>query len=232
MAYKWILFDADNTIFDFHASSEIAFHMSFKEHNFNSTDEHYDFFNEINLHYWGAYDRNEISHEEIKRIRFEKLFEKIGFNGVDPLAFNSLYFRKLVEYPRFMNKALELLKELKGKYKLGIITNGMEEVQRPRLHASGIFDLFEIVIISGEIGYSKPNRAFFSYAYQKMQEVNKGEVLVVGDNLLADIKGGQDFGFKTAWFNAFGITNETGIRADYYLKELSQLRNVLKPEIE
>jgi len=199
--YDWILFDADNTLFDFHASSEIAFHKSFEKHGIKSNDGFYQKFNEINYETWKAYDENKLSHEEIKELRFKKLFTHFAIKGIDPLEFNALYFQNLVHYVRYVDGALELLDKLEGKVKMAIITNGMKEVQRPRLIESGLIDRFHLVVVSGEISLSKPNKDFFQYAFDKMACPSKNRVLVVGDNIVADIKGGNEFGFHTAWFN-------------------------------
>ena len=80
----------------------------------------------------------------------------------------------------------------------------MKEVQRPRLEASEIHTYFKAVVVSGEIGHSKPNHSYFEYVYDKLGQPNKDKVLVVGDNLIADIQGGKNDGFKTAWYNPSG----------------------------
>lgn len=227
MKFNWILFDADNTIFDFHASSEIAFHKSFQKHGIQSTAESYKLFKKINLATWKAFDENKISHEAIKEYRFSKLFEEIRVNGIDPMEFNTLYFKKLVENIRYVEGAKEILSYLKGKVKLAIITNGMKEVQRPRLESSEIYDFFELIIVSGEIGFSKPNHSFFQYVYDEMDDCEKEKVLVVGDNLFADIKGGNDFGFKTAWFNPDLFERKDGIVPNYELINLNEIKNIL-----
>jgi len=227
LKYKWVLFDADNTLFDFHASSEIAFHQSFKHHGIESDDNIYNSFREINLRTWKAYDENKLSHEEIKRVRFQSLFDQHGIRGIDPLDFNSLYFERLVHNARYVEWALELLDLLDGKVRLAIITNGMKEVQRPRLLYCGLMDRFDLVVISGEIGLSKPNRSFFQYVFERMDFPDKKEVLVVGDNIFADIKGGNDFGFDTAWFNPHLTANQNGIEADFEIASLKELKTII-----
>lgn len=227
LKYDWILFDADNTIFDFHASSEIAFHNSFAGKGIHAEDEWYKIFLRINLETWKAYDENKLTHEEIKKIRFSRLFEQIEINHLDPLEFNAIYFRNLVENPKYVPGAIALLDHLTGKVKLGLITNGMKEVQRPRLVGSGMIRYFDMLAISGEIGHSKPNHSFFEFVHNKIGWVSKGNVLVVGDNLVADIKGGNEYGFDTAWYNPAGIPVNNGVRPDYEIAAMPDLISVL-----
>jgi len=225
--YDWVLFDADNTIFDFHASSEIAFHKSFEHHGISSGKELYKSFKRINLAAWRAFDENRMSHHDIKEYRFSTLFQQYEYKELDPLEFNALYFRNLVDNIRYIDGAVSVLKNLSECTKLAIITNGMKEVQRPRLEASDIHDLFDLIVVSGEIGFSKPNHAFFKYVFDRIDGHDKSRVLVVGDNLLADVKGGLDFGFKTAWYNPYGITKENGIIPDFEIEYLDQIMGIV-----
>jgi YjjG family noncanonical pyrimidine nucleotidase len=225
--YDWVLFDADNTLFDFHASSEIAFHKSFGRHGMTVDNWSYERFRHYNLEAWKAFDENRMDHEEIKVFRFGHLFREMGIDHLDPLEFNALYFRQLVENIRYVSGAPEVLEELAGKLRLGLITNGMKEVQRPRLEASSIRHLFEVVVVSGEIGHSKPTSSYFDYVYERIGLPEKERVLVVGDNLYADIQGGRDFGFRTVWFNPAGVPGNNGVTPDYEIRSLQELRQLV-----
>ena len=48
---------------------------------------------------------------------------------------------------------------------------------------------------------SKPNAGFFDITFDRIGNPPKEEVLIIGDNLISDIKGGYDFGIDTCWFN-------------------------------
>lgn len=228
--FDWILFDADNTLFDFHASSKIAFHNSFQHHGMPSNQEQYDRFRHFNMIAWKAFDENRMDHKDIKSFRFTRLFEEMGISELDPLAFNALYFRQLVENIRYVEGAREILSYLSDKVKIGLITNGMKEVQRPRLMASDIHYHFDMVVVSGEIGYSKPNSSYFEHVYMEMGEPQKERVLVVGDNIIADIKGGKSFGYKTAWFNPFGAENQNGVEPDFEISKLDEIREIVNSD--
>jgi 2-haloacid dehalogenase len=227
MQFEWILFDADNTIFDFHASSEIAFHKSFEKHGIKSNEEVYAIFRKLNAIAWKAFDENRMTHEEIKSYRFSALFREMGITDLDPLEFNALYFSLLVQNIRYEKGARNLLAQIEGYCKMAIITNGMKEVQRPRLENSEIHSYFDRIFVSGEIGFSKPNPAYFDHVYTALGDVAKEKVLVVGDNIIADIKGGADFGFKTAWYNPHQLENTNGVIPDFEIEALSALKEII-----
>src|SRR5690606_6102209 len=111
--------------------------------------------------------------------------------------------------------ARELLEQLYGKVRLGIITNGLTEVQRPRLESTGIAALCQVIVVSGEINLMKPQHAFFDHTHTLMGRPDKKAVLVVGDSLTADIAGGRDYGFQTCWYNPGQVLHDTGIRPDF-----------------
>ena len=60
-----------------------------------------------------------------------------------------------------------------------------------------------------------------------MEEPDKHRVLVVGDSLNADIRGGRDFGFQTCWYNPEGIASTNGITPDHVLSRLGDLPELL-----
>ena len=227
MQYDWILFDADNTLFDFHASSELAFFEAFRLNALEVGPEHYEAFRQINLETWQAFDENKLDHEQIKEIRFSRLFEAFGIEGLEPLRFNAEYFDQLVRHTRYVPGAKELLDQLEGRLRMGVITNGMKEVQRPRLESSGLIHRFDLIVISGEIGHSKPNPAFFQFAADRMNYDAPDRVLVVGDNLYADIRGGNEFGFHTAWFNPDRLPLENGIEPNHEINALHEIMAIV-----
>jgi putative hydrolase of the HAD superfamily len=84
---------------------------------------------------------------------------------------------------------------------MGILTNGLKEAQRPRLLKTGISHFFDYIIVSDEIGISKPNQEIFELAKLTLGNIPSENILLVGDNPFSDIEGAQKFGFKTIWFN-------------------------------
>lgn len=76
--------------------------------------------------------------------------------------------------------------------KLGVISNWDDRL-RPLLHALGLADQFDVIVISCEVGVSKPERAIFETAVQQLG-VPAQDVLHVGDNFDMDVAGANAAG--------------------------------------
>lgn len=123
--------------------------------------------------------------------------------------------------------AREALDALRARYRLGMITNGLPDVQWEKINRTGIAPLFEAIIVSGEVGYGKPDLRIYQDAMSRLQ-VAPGECLMVGDNLLKDVLAPQELGIRGVW-----ITMERGLppgSADPWLSvpSLAELPEALK----
>ena len=76
--------------------------------------------------------------------------------------------------------AVSLLDSLKGKVKLGIITNGFTALQQIRLERTGLRDHFDALVISEEVGVPKPDPRIFDYALAQAGNPDRDRVLMVG----------------------------------------------------
>jgi putative hydrolase of the HAD superfamily len=112
-----------------------------------------------------------------------------------------LYLANLAQGTYLLDGAEEVVQALHGQVGLLVITNGLKEVQRPRLANSAIAAYIDAVVISDEVGFSKPDPRIFDIAFQKMDHPAKEEVLMVGDSLTSDMPGGIAYGIDTCWYN-------------------------------
>lgn len=227
MHYEWILFDADHTLFDFDRSAKQSLQATLQEFGHPHKNGTFEIYDKINKSYWRAFERGNLTREELKYKRFQHFFAEIGVED-DPVRFHDAYLSKLPQFPYFLNHAMAILRRVKSSaYHMGVITNGLKEVQRPRLVSAQILDYFDIVVISGEIGHAKPSTAYFQYAYDAMDRPVREKVLVVGDSLHSDIKGGNDFGFQTCWYNPNGAIPNEDVRPDFQIQSLKALEAML-----
>lgn len=227
MKYQWILFDADNTLFDFTYSQRMALMETCLSFSVPYNSDIFSKFVEVNNVIWQAYDENKITHEEIKLERFRRLFEITNTSNVSLKDFNIFYIDKLIEHSKLIEGTEEFLYKIFGKVKIAIITNGMKEVQRPRFENWTLNSNIDQIFISGEIGYSKPNKEYFELVHQKTGNHSKADYLVVGDNILADIKGGKDYGFDTCWLNSTINKNGYSHYADFNIKSINELCEII-----
>lgn len=83
---------------------------------------------------------------------------------------------------------------------LGLITNGSSLSQRGKLASTGIARWFDFVVVSGEVGWTKPDARIFEHALS-LQPQDRSRCLYVGDSLKHDIAGAAGVGLPAAWIN-------------------------------
>lgn len=109
-----------------------------------------------------------------------------------------------------------------------MITNGISDVQHARIKGSPLSEVFEAVIVSEETGYQKPETGIFDYAFAKLNLSDERKVLIVGDSLTSDIRGGNNYGIDTCWFNPLGKPGDPEIVPTYEIRSLDELVEIVK----
>ncbi len=119
--------------------------------------------------------------------------------------------------------SLETLKTLKERgYLLGLISDGNAEPQRRKIQRTNIEDLFDVIVIGGECGYSKPAREAFELCLKQLG-VRAEEAVHVGDIWSKDVYGALQAGMKAVW-----MTPDAKKRHRYTdVPEISQISELL-----
>src|SRR5699024_4937997 len=231
MKYEIILFDVDDTLFDFGISEKEALTKAFLEFDLPSglTNYHASY-KKISKALWQALEQGNISVTELGVERFRRLFLKHNLK-IDAELFNRVYLGYLGKEVHLIQGAEEVCHHLRN-HRLAIITNGFKEVQTTRIGSSPLSDIFEQVIISEDAGTQKPEKGIFDYAFSKLQITNKDNVLIVGNSLTSDIQGGVNYGIDTCWFNRHHKENNTNVKPTYEISELTDLMQILSEETD
>jgi 2-haloacid dehalogenase len=145
---------------------------------------------------------------------------------VNPDTINRYYLNLLAQQIVEITGARQLLNHSCQRFKLALVTNGFAEVQHPRIDRSGLKMYFEHIVISEEIGANKPATAFFDYTFSLLGQPHPQEVMIIGDSLSSDIRGGSDYGIKTCWYNPKNLKNEGVPRPDYMVNSLHHIPNL------
>ena len=104
-------------------------------------------------------------------------------------------------------------------------------VQEARIRDSGIERYMDGVYISEKVGAAKPSAKLFEHVLKDLGITNRSRVLMVGDDLLADIKGGQNAGLDTCWFNLKNEENKSNIHPKFEIGSYENLyKIVMEPE--
>ena len=221
-----VLFDLDDTLFDFHKAEKIALTKTLVHFGIDPTEETLALYSTINAAHWKRLELGEISREEVKVGRYRELFKTIGVE-CDPVKATAYYESMLAIGHYFMPGAPELLEELYGKYRLYIVSNGTAKVQEGRIGSSGIAKYMDGIFISQILGANKPDKQFFDICFAEIPDFSLSETVIIGESLSSDIKGGINAGITTVWFNPKGIENDNDIKPDYTIKELSEVPGLL-----
>lgn len=227
MKYKVILFDADETLFDFKKSEEVALKGAMTELGFDYDEEHHlKEYIKINTAIWREFEEGKISQKKLKVERFKRFLDHLKLH-FDEFEFSKVYMNHLANASILYPDATKLIEELHPNYKLIIITNGLTDVQETRIGKSTIAHYFSHIVISESVGVSKPSPEIFELALQKIDSIDKTQVLMVGDSLSSDIQGGINFGIDTCWYNPNAIENTTKIKPTYEIRRLDQLPSMI-----
>ncbi|HAR85366.1 MAG TPA: noncanonical pyrimidine nucleotidase, YjjG family [Clostridium sp.] len=228
MNYEVIIFDADETLFDFKKSERYALKNTMIEFGIDYDENyHLKVYKGINTLIWKEFENGLIIQRDLNIERFKRLLSKLNIK-FDEVKFAKSYVKHLSCASFLYDDSMALIESLHKYYRLIIITNGLKDVQDNRIRKSVIGKYFEDVVISDEIEVSKPDPKIFQHALKNINHTDKTKVLMVGDSLTSDIQGGIRFGIDTCWFNSNKIINKSAINPTYEISNLMELKSIVE----
>ena len=196
---KTILWDVDRTLLDFDAAERAAIHSLFVE-----------------------FGLGECSDEQVARY-----FAEEGIDVSLAPQFNDAYQLRLGDTIVYRDDSYEIVKSLRGKVRQCVVSNGTVVAQTKKLTRSGLGALMDGVFLSEQLGAEKPKKEFFDQVFAAIGPVEKGETMIVGDSLTSDIRGGDNAGIVTCWYNPEGIKAPEGYRIDHEIRDLHEVYGLL-----
>jgi FMN phosphatase YigB (HAD superfamily) len=118
------------------------------------------------------------------------------------------------------------LRSLSGRFLLGLVTNGIDRVQRSRLRASGLDRLFGAVVTSEGCGFTKPDPRIVQVALRALR-VRPEEALFVGDDPTADGGAARGALVPFLWLDRGGALPKGVPRPRQSIRTLGELRERL-----
>lgn len=226
--YDVILWDMDGTLLDFLAAEKNAIRSCFEKFQLGEcSDDMLSRYSAINKRYWEMLERQELTKQEVLEGRFREFFSKEGLPVFMAEAFNAEYQIRLGDTVVYRDDSLELVRVLKSEVKQYIVTNGTKIAQDRKLKLSHFGKLMDGVFISDEIGIEKPLTGFFDKVFEQLGDVPRERVLIVGDSLTSDMRGGNNAKIKCCWYNPSGEKRPGDIRIDYDISNLQEIRGIL-----
>ena len=238
--YPYLLFDADNTLFDFDEANVHAFRAVCDAFGLPFSQTLFDRFEIINNATWERCDRGELTKDEtgIERVRaffaaetlriqFREMSEELGLE-LDIEGCNRVRLEVLGRSTALVPHALEVVRELKKTHRVYLITNAVESVQRGRLGRSALAPLIEEAFISETAGAAKPSVEYFDYVFAHIDGITRENCLVIGDSLTSDIQGANNYGLACCWFNPKKAPKPESLRVDYEIRDLRELYGIVQ----
>ena len=139
-----------------------------------------------------------------------------------------------LEFNKLIFKIKDEIQILSTKYKLGIAANQVKAC-RSVLEELGILKYFDIVGISDEMKYQKPDLAFFNEILSK-KEIRPQTAIMIGDRIDNDIVPAKAIGMRTIWVNwdikNKGYVPQTDYQMQYFQSQLRASSQGVRPANE
>jgi putative hydrolase of the HAD superfamily len=226
---KVVIFDIDGTLVDHLGAQRTALtrlHETLEEAKRVSFDEFAATWQRETERYMEQYLAGKITFIQQRLLRVKAVFDFLGEWVTDERAM--IVFRTyLAAYEgswQLYDDVLPCLDSF-GEYRLAVISNGDSGQQRRKLARMGIASRFESVVVSGDLGVSKPHPGVFERSLHELG-VPAGEAIYVGDNLEADALGAQEVGMWAIWLARDGRKDIVGLSVPV-VESLLQVRDIL-----
>jgi putative hydrolase of the HAD superfamily len=147
---------------------------------------------------WAAFRRGEVTQPALARERFRRLLREVGGDARRASRLGETYLDRLSRHGDRLPGCRPVLRQLKKRYRLGVVTNGIDRVQRSRLAASGLTPLFDAVVTSQSCGYAKPDPRILHVALKALG-IAPRHALYVGDDPATDGAAARAAGVRFVW---------------------------------
>ena len=226
---SFIFFDLDDTLIDHKKAQDRALVDVWTQYPQLQQIEPLEFAAEYgasNHRLWEAYRNSTVTQRELRRLRFEETFQRLGISSLDWREVDKVYMDCYSRHWDWIPDARKAFVQISEHYPVGIMTNGFTFVQKKKFEYFSLNRYTRHLIISEEVGHLKPDRRIFDFA-ARQTGCKPAELLYVGDSYASDVTGGSSSGWKTAWFNRGGMQPEQNL-AHFTFSEFQQLLGVLQ----
>ena len=202
MNIKALIFDLDNTLYNYDAAHEAAFGvlrgyarktLELSEPDFRAVYDNV--MDEQITRSGGAY-----AAIHNRMIRFQMILERIGKPILYAPEMSDLYWDAFLNACVPVPGVRETLEALREKYAIGVGTNMTADYQFRKLQKLGLLNLIDFMASSEEVGAEKPEKRLFDECAKKAR-CAASECVFVGDSLSHDVRGATNAGMRAVWIS-------------------------------
>ena len=223
---KILLFDADGTLFDFHAAEAHALDVLMDFSGIKDKPYALSIYHRINTALWKQIEEGTMTQSRLKIQRFEEFAKEMNLTlKAETLA--EVFMQTLSSGTQLIDYAYETLEKLHKNYDCHIITDGISRIQKGRMSKSELKPFIKEYFISEEMGVSKPDPKYFDIVKEKIKPDHDDMLIVIGDSLSSDIQGAINSNLKCIWYNP-NHHPHPDYPIDAIIDDLRQLPEIIK----
>ncbi|MYN70588.1 HAD-IA family hydrolase [Streptococcus suis] len=228
---KALIFDVDDTLYDQIQPFERALkrHLAVLDEQLSPL---YLSFRQYADEVFEAASTGKMSLQESHVYRMKHALADFGYQVSDATALaiqiDYDYFQGQIELGPIFPEIFSWCKE--HGIAIGMITNGPYRHQLRKIRTMGLFDWFEPenILISGQIGITKPNPAIFHLMEERLG-MSGEDVYYLGDSFENDVVGAKAVNWKAIWFNhRHRPLSTSSVTADFIISEWEELVPTIK----
>ena len=223
MKYRYLLVDNDNTLMDFSAAEHAALKETLQAYHLPDDEETLSTYVRLNEALWRALERGETTLDALKPERYRQLLAYLHADTSMAAEMSKCYEAKLGTHADLMPDAMTFMQAVHGKMKIALVSNGISAIQRGRLSRCPYTELLDAVIISEEVGASKPDAAVTDAALRALQCEDKSQAVFLGDSLTADVGAAKNAEIDSIWISLHGKTSDLPTYTVHNLMEAKDL---------
>ncbi|MFC4127669.1 HAD family hydrolase [Nocardia rhizosphaerae] len=229
MPIRGVLFDVDDTLFDYSASDAAGLLAQLRQDDllarFPDPAAAVELWHGITESEYPRFVRGELSFTGQRLARARAFLSRVWCTApadipdAEALAwFDAYSAHRRAAWAAFPDAA-PLLETLAPAFRLGIVSNAAVPPQRRKLEAVGLLSYFgDRLVCSEEHGAGKPDASIF-HAGCALLELDPGEVAYVGDRYTVDALGAHDAGLHACWLDRGNLRGRTDIRPGVHVIE-------------
>ena len=224
-----VLFDLDHTLFDTEKTERHALREVARAVEVRLGPKAVASYREVNTHVWGEYRAGRITSKELRVLRFHLWLERMDRDPAHARRLAPLYLDVFSSRGDLIAGAAAAVRGISRMgFRLGVVTNGIDRVQRRRLKASDLMDSFPVVVTSERAGFTKPDPRIMEIALKRLR-LHPEEAVYVGDDPHVDGLAANRASMPFVWFNPGKTRPKPGIAVtiDHEVARLQDLRTVV-----